>query len=99
LLLARHFLRAQAEAYGETPRRLSPESVHCLLDYSWPGNVRELAHVMEYVHVVSRGEVAEPADLPARVRSPRSGQEMFSELRLEDVERRTIAEALRRTNQ
>jgi len=99
LLLARHFLRAQAEAYGEPSRRLSPEAVHCLLDYAWPGNVRELAHVMEYVHVVSRGEVAESADLPTRVRSPRSSQELFSELRLEDVERRTIAEALRRTNQ
>ena len=46
-------------------RRISPQAMRLLLDYSWPGNVRELANVIEYAVAVARMETILPEDLPA----------------------------------
>ena len=51
-------------------RRLSPQAMRLLLDYSWPGNVRELANVMEYAGAVSKIETILPEDLPENIRHP-----------------------------
>jgi len=52
-------------------RRISPQAMRFLLDYSWPGNVRELANVIEYAVAVARMETILPEDLPEEVkRSP-----------------------------
>jgi transcriptional regulator with PAS, ATPase and Fis domain len=97
LPLADHFLRVQAELYDEPAKTLSPEAQQVLLDYGWPGNVRELANAVEYAHVLAPGQVILPTHLPDRLRDAKLSDEPRSELRLVDVERRTIAEALRRT--
>jgi transcriptional regulator with PAS, ATPase and Fis domain len=97
--LSQHFLRVQSELYAETLRRLSPEATAALRAYRWPGNVRELANVMEHAHVLASSETITLSDLPPRLRSSDSSQTaVASDLRLCDVERRTIAEALKRTN-
>lgn len=99
LPLARHFLGAQAALYGEAMKRLSPETAELLGRYDWPGNVRELANAMEHAHVLASDETIEPADLPPRLRERTGGVPAGAgELRLEQVERQTIAEALKRTN-
>src|SRR3954452_4261990 len=41
-LLADHFAREFATAYGRKPKELTPEAYAVLCGYSWPGNVREL---------------------------------------------------------
>ena len=99
LPLANHFLRAQAELYQEPAKQIAPDAAELLRDYPWPGNVRELANVMEHAHVLARGALISAADLPAplRQRSARGGGGCFGELHLDELERRTIAEALRRT--
>jgi transcriptional regulator with PAS, ATPase and Fis domain len=98
LPLANHFLETQADLYQEPRRRLSSEAAQALEIYRWPGNVRELSNAMEAAHVLAKGDNIELSDLPVRIQAPRSTNEPASELCLAEVERRTIAEALRRTN-
>ena len=56
------------------------------------------ANAMESAHVLARGEVIELADLPVRLQSPQPAAAGTPELCLTEIERRTIAEALRRTD-
>jgi transcriptional regulator with PAS, ATPase and Fis domain len=49
-------------------RRISPQAMRLLLDYSWTGNVRELANVIEYAVAVARMETILPEDLPDEIR-------------------------------
>src|SRR5690606_8091558 len=69
-----------------------------LLRYNWPGNVRELANAMESAHVLAQGDVIELSNLPLRMQSSRPATVAAPELCLAELERRTIVEALRRTN-
>lgn len=97
LPLARHFLASQAALYDETPREISEAAGQVLVNYAWPGNVRELANVMEHAHVLST-DVIDLPNLPERLRAAKSNpMQVGSDLLLQDIERRAIAEALRRT--
>ena len=53
-------------------RRISPQAMRLLMEYSWPGNVRELANVMEYAVAVAKIETILPEDLPDEIRAPQS---------------------------
>jgi transcriptional regulator with PAS, ATPase and Fis domain len=98
LPLARHFLEQQAMIYDETVKRLAPDAREALMAYAWPGNVRELANVIEHAHVLSGPMEITVTDLPDSIASRKSVTDLGSDLRLEDLERRAITEALRRTN-
>jgi DNA-binding NtrC family response regulator len=75
LLLARHFLRAQAVAPGSAPPVLSSEAEAALLAHSWPGNVRELLSEMRKLGVRAAGRPVTLEDLSPglRERPARSG--------------------------
>ena len=45
-------------------KRLSPEVIDLLLSHSFPGNARELGNIMEWMLVMSEGNVLRPEDLP-----------------------------------
>jgi transcriptional regulator with PAS, ATPase and Fis domain len=96
LPLAQHFLRAQADLYSEPAKLLSPEAAEILQAYPWPGNVRELANVIEHAHVLAATNLIEVGDLPERLRVGSLDAARGGDLYLLDIERRTIAEALRR---
>ena len=100
LPLARHFLEQQASIYDETVKRLTPEAREALQAYAWPGNVRELANVIEHAHVLSNPHEITVTDLPDSIvaSSRMQTMDLGSDLRLEDLERRAITEALRRTS-
>ncbi len=49
-------------------RRISPQAMRLLLNYSWPGNVRELANAIEYAVTVAQRETILPEDLPDEIR-------------------------------
>ncbi len=51
-------------------RRISPQAMRLLLNYSWPGNVRELANVIEYAVTVAGRETILPEDLPEEAKRP-----------------------------
>jgi len=52
-LLARHFLKEFASAYGRKPREITDDAVDVLMRYSWPGNVRELRNVIERIVIMN----------------------------------------------
>ncbi|MFQ5477220.1 MAG: sigma-54-dependent transcriptional regulator [Candidatus Binatia bacterium] len=63
--LISHFVEKKTAEHGLPTRRLSPETVDKLLNYSWPGNVRELENVIERTLVLSPDqEVLGPDCLP-----------------------------------
>ena len=63
VLLAEHFLARSCEAEGRPPKRLSPEAVELLEEYSWPGNVRELRNLMERAAILLEGEEVAAGDI------------------------------------
>lgn len=67
--LSQHLL-TRITAQNGLVRRLSPQAMRVLLDYSWPGNVRELANVIEYAVAVAGRETILPEDLPEEVKRP-----------------------------
>jgi transcriptional regulator with PAS, ATPase and Fis domain len=93
--LAEHFLKTQAELYAEPVKHLAPETTTLLREYGWPGNVRELANVMEHAHVIATGSQVAVSDLPPRLQSA-SGLDSPEDLTLQDIERCTIAKALKK---
>jgi len=97
--LAEHFLKTQAELYKEPAKTLSPEVVQALQKYNWPGNVRELSNVMEHAHVIAGNNEITLDALPPRLRAVVLGGEVLDDdLSLHDVERCTIAKALKKVN-
>lgn len=62
-----HHLLSRITAQRGLVRRISPQAMRMLLDYSWPGNVRELSNVLEYAVVVARRETILPEDLPQEI--------------------------------
>jgi transcriptional regulator with PAS, ATPase and Fis domain len=98
LRLAAHFLSLQSALYNETHKQISPAVAEVLTGYNWPGNVRELANVMEHAHVLASGTTVELTDIPLRLQTtakPTFHAESYS---LEDVERQTIAAAMKKAN-
>lgn len=100
LPLAKHFLGNLADFYDEPVRTLSDRTQQLLLGYRWPGNVREMANAMERCHVLTEGQVIEPATLPAEIlMSSYTGQRADSPLpTLDAAKERLITEALRVTD-
>ena len=71
-LLAEHFLQLYAKRLGKPSRRLAPDTLAAMMDYSWPGNVRELENMLHTAVLLSQEEVIMPAQLrftsaPARI--------------------------------
>jgi transcriptional regulator with PAS, ATPase and Fis domain len=98
LPLAEHFLKLQSELYNETLKKISQPVADVLACYPWPGNVRELANVMEHAHVLASGETVELSDIPLRLQTSGAKAVTTDLMSLEDVERQTIAAALKRAN-
>jgi transcriptional regulator with PAS, ATPase and Fis domain len=64
-LLIQHFLSCSPHA-GHV-RRIAPDALRVLLNYSWPGNVRELENAIERMLVLCQGEEVTKDDLPPRI--------------------------------
>jgi len=105
--LARHFAASQ-----HPPGRLTDTALAQLAAYDWPGNVRELQNMVERAHVLCGGKAMDPSHFPLQSASttalpavtdtavPAEAAD-FDEAGLdhavEQLERRLISEALRRT--
>ena len=106
-LLVERFLTEIAEAANGSKKTISEEALEALQRAPWPGNVRELRNEIHKAHALSdkvilpiilsdsvRRSVAEPPPVP--LLGKRSLKEMTREV-VDDLERRAIQEALRRT--
>ena len=71
-MLIEHFLKRFTGNRGYPTRRISPEAMRALCEYSWPGNVRELENAVERLVVTSRSDVIGVENLSDELRAPRS---------------------------
>jgi len=103
LLLARHFLD---EMYpGDAGQwTIAPGAIAAMEAYAWPGNVRELRNVIERAALLSQNREIRSVDLGAAVASGQTmgdghgaSEPMLPSLRLEELERLAVEEALDRT--
>jgi DNA-binding NtrC family response regulator len=96
--IATHYAALYAKKYGKPEKRFTESAREALEAYTWPGNVRALRHAIERAVILSVHNEFEPSDLqlnplssvaPAMVGNP-------PQLNLEQLEKTTIEEALRK---
>jgi len=93
-ILANHFLRVNSERYVKGRMKISTPALEKLANHDWPGNVRELQHLIEKAVIMSDSDVLKPSDF---VFSIAPGRHPHSEMTLAEMEKRMIAESLRKT--
>jgi two-component system response regulator PilR (NtrC family) len=112
-LLAEHFL-AKYSALMEKPiTAISRPAIDLLVKHEWPGNIRELENVIERAVALEGTPCVQPESLPPAVRGgvPRAAaastasdvevlpaEGLDLEARVQEIERRYIAQALERAN-
>jgi DNA-binding NtrC family response regulator len=104
-LLVSHFLEKAAARFGKEAPAVSPEVMDRLQIHPWLGNVRELENCIERMVLLARGPRLVPEDLPPDLRrgpeaadgSGAAFQLPPGGVRLPEMERHLIAQALRRT--
>jgi two-component system, NtrC family, response regulator len=102
-LLSEHFLVKHAKRHERPVPRLAPEVLALFDAYDWPGNIRELENLLERMVVLARGDTITLDDVPETMRreQPRYGGVRMdlpaAGIRLEEVERGLLEEALRRS--
>jgi len=62
-LLANYFLAKFFRETEKETKKLTPESLKCLVNYTWPGNIRELENEMRRVVVLAQGNAITELDL------------------------------------
>jgi two-component system, NtrC family, response regulator AtoC len=97
-LLVDHILEQLAVEMAKPVAGVSAEAMGVLMTHAWPGNVRELRNVLERAVVVAAGNILRPADLGLGGGAAREAETDDASLSLEDVERRHIADVIRRTS-
>ena len=103
-LLINHFLSKTADS----PKKITPEAMTLLIDYSWKGNVRELENVIERTALLTEREEITPANLPPEIiTQSRSDLKSIAELTEEgidleqlivDIEKDYLLKALEKTD-
>jgi DNA-binding NtrC family response regulator len=101
-LLANYFLHAaRALVPGSREAQLAPSALRVLEAHDWPGNLRELRHEMQRALILSGGRAQiEAEDLsPSLRRRPNTpaGPPVTLEQKIEELERRELAQALEAT--
>lgn len=94
-ILARHFLRDYSSRYGRGEMKISIQGLEKLATHDWPGNVRELQHAIEKAVILSDSSLLKPSDF---IFNPTPARSSHTEMTLEEMERKFIAESLRRHN-
>lgn len=98
-LLARHFADRQAEINGLPPTEFSADALTFLSRLPYPGNIRELKNLVERTILVSGKEVLDASDFEnqyQRYDERSKGAVSFEGMTLDEIERRTILQALER---
>ena len=103
-LLADHFLKKYAESAMQSINTISAEALRLLMEYDFPGNVRELENIIERAVLLETTELLQASSLPPQISSMSSSQPILSFpdsteiLPFEEVERQTLAHALKVTD-
>jgi DNA-binding NtrC family response regulator len=94
ILLAEHFLKQYGKKYEKTSLRIDSNAMEKLLLYNWPGNVRELQHLVENAVIMADENVISQDNLHFSTRMPAGHQLPDQSMKLNEVEKLTIKEAL-----
>jgi DNA-binding NtrC family response regulator len=95
-VLARHFLRRNAERFGLASLAVPDTLVDLLAAHAWPGNVRELENAIEGLVALSPPEGLDLSLLPGGEGAPgAAGDAPSLRRRVEAFERGLVVEALR----
>ncbi len=95
-LLVNHFIQRFSEDLGRDLRAITPEAIHCLMDYRWPGNIRELQNAIQYAFVKCKGNLLETEHFPPEIlaaASPPSGVKYRRKGKLNSLQVRQAMEA------
>lgn len=103
-LLINHFLHRSSDS----PKKITPEAMRLLIDYTWKGNVRELENVIERVALLTEKDEITPSNLPPEiVAQGRSDLKSIAGLTSEgidleqlmiDIEKNYLLQALEKTD-
>lgn len=97
-LLARHFADRQAEINNLPPTGFSADALTFLSRLPYPGNIRELKNLVERTILVSGKEILDASDFESQYQHYEGdkGVVSFEGMTLDEIERRTILQALER---
>ncbi|PID04055.1 MULTISPECIES: sigma-54-dependent Fis family transcriptional regulator [unclassified Sporosarcina] len=103
LLLSKSFIKDLNRLNGVSITGIDPLAEQVMMDYDWPGNVRELRNVLERATIFADHGKIELEDLPQyvvnKVGMPAGIEHEETKISLlETAERKTIVEALEKTN-
>jgi DNA-binding NtrC family response regulator len=103
-LLVTAFLKTAAARFGKETPEISPEAMDRLQIHPWLGNVRELENCIDRMVLLAKGPRLALSDLPPDLRKGPEAQDgggafqlPASGVRLPELERHLIVQALRRT--
>src|SRR5262245_4187295 len=103
-LLVSHFVEKSQQLTRRLVHDITSPALTLLMAYGWPGNVRELENTIQRMMVVSKGEILDIPDIPLEIRGnniPLAVETRhlkgISRESTELVEKRTIADALRKS--
>jgi transcriptional regulator with PAS, ATPase and Fis domain len=88
-VIAFHYLKKISHVNNKNIRRISPEALEIIENYSWPGNVRQLINALEHSAITCKGDTVEVTDLPEYV-----FQEKRTEEKGEHLDRQRMLSAL-----
>lgn len=100
-LIAQHFFDRFNKQYKKRIRRISQETLFCLLRYDWPGNIRELESVIERAVLLCAGRDLVPECLPEELQRKDLRNVHFvipPLVPIEEIEREAIVQTLARTS-
>jgi DNA-binding NtrC family response regulator len=97
-LLLEHYAGIYSQKYNLPAKRFSAALMDRLVAYPWPGNVRALRHAVERAMILSEGAMLGEADFPFAEEAKEAADAGDGPSRLDQVEKDTIARALRRHN-
>ena len=93
-LLCTYFLQMYAEKYGKPGLRANKGFLEKLHNHSFPGNVRELQYALERAVIMAENSVLTEKDLVFSTIETSSKIPEMNDLRLENIEKRTILKAI-----
>ena len=95
-LLVDHFVERFNSLTGKRIAGVSDEVLAAFALHDWPGNIRELENAIEHAFILCNDGIIDLSHLPETIAPRPTNMTANSAATLRDIERRAIAEALRR---
>jgi two-component system, NtrC family, response regulator HydG len=97
-LLAEHFLKVYCKKYNKPQKKISPQALNKLINYTWHGNVRELQHIIERVVIMDEEETLQPGDFYFTSQDVKEDILSINNYHLENVEKMLIIKVITKHN-